>query len=117
MLTDEKIESLWRSIHHGKHMATGFNTFARAIEDAVREEMAKQEPVAWMSQTGTLARQKSAWHNRPLYAAPVVPDDMVMVPREPSEAMIKAARHAAGPSTATYTYKAMIAAAEKQNAG
>lgn len=39
MLSDEKIEELWRTINQGKFMATGFNTFARAIEAAVLAEL------------------------------------------------------------------------------
>lgn len=66
-----------------------------------------------------------------LYAAPVVQPDMVMVPREPTEAMLDAAmnryKHVSPEAKARYTqmhrdnfrcdYKAMIVAAEwKSNA-
>jgi hypothetical protein len=176
MLTDEKINEIFDldpNIKQGDwkgYKRAALVMAPRAIEQAVREEMAKQEPVAFLlngsrfklSFQSICCEACGAEHDRvscePLgmYAnelqgawvalvpaendrhirmvAPVVPDlivldpatggvrpfvppDMVMVPREPSEAMIEAARRAAGPSTATYTYKAMIAAAEKRNAG
>ena len=104
-------------------------------------ELKKQEPVAWcFVQNGFThyTDDKRDWYDAvgveevtPLYAAPVVQPDMVMVPMEPTEAMIDAAmnryKHVSPEAKARYTqmhrenfrcdYKAMIAAAEgKSNA-
>jgi len=69
-----------------------------AIEAAVLEAQGKQEPVAWAY---TINNSHSVFSAEkppedaydegtlyPLYAAPVVRPDMVMVPREPTEAML-----------------------------
>ena len=104
-------------------------------------EQSKQEPVAWYFCQGGFwhfTDEKRDWYNAvnveevvPLYAAPVVQTDRVMVPREPTEAMLDAAmnryQHVSPEAKARYTqmhrenfrcdYKAMIAAAEgKSNA-
>ena len=104
-------------------------------------ELKKQEPVAWcFVQNGFThyTDDKRDWYDAvgveevtPLYAAPVVQPDMVMVPMEPTEAMIDAAmnryKHVSPEAKARYTkmhrenfrcdYRAMIAAAEgKSNA-
>ena len=114
---------------------------AEAIEAAVLEAHGKQEPVAWcFVQNGFThyTDDKRDWYDAvgveevtPLYAAPVVQPDMVMVPMEPTEAMIDAAmnryKHVSPEAKARYTkmhrenfrcdYRAMIAAAEgKSNA-
>ena len=116
-----------------------------AIEAAVLEAQ-KQEPVAWMHWYkyydgtdvvkvaighATTFNDRSPFRSEPLYAAPVVQPDMVLVPREPTEAMLDAAmnryKHVSPEAKARYTqmhrenfrcdYKAMIAAAEgKSNA-
>ena len=109
-----------------------------AIEAAVREELAKQEPVAWWceryfddeeeAQNYCDTKAQIAESITPLYAAPVVQPDMVMVPMEPTEAMIDAAmnryKHVSPEAKARYTkmhrenfrcdYRAMIAEAEKE---
>ena len=117
-----------------------------AIEAAVLEaQKQKQEPVAWMyedvtangSATGVYLIADETFRTDPdvfpvfRHAAPVVQPDMVMVPREPTEAMLDAAmnryKHVSPEAKARYTqmhrenfrcdYKAMIAAAEgKSNA-
>ena len=178
-LTEEKIDDLAREMVKGDKSV---NWLARAIEAAVREELAKQvpvaratgyyggrsvvevlnpaaiipvgmalyaapmpvvqqEPVAWcFVQNGFThyTDDKRDWYDAvgveevtPLYAAPVVQPDMVMVPMEPTEAMIDAAmnryKHVSPEAKARYTkmhrenfrcdYRAMIAAAEgKSNA-
>ena len=106
-----------------------------AIEAAVLEELAKQKPAYTfhLDSTGAayLRGECVSKEGDPLYAAPVVQPDMVMVPREPTEAMLDAAmnryQHVSPEAKARYTqmhrenfrcdYKAMIAAAEgKSNA-
>lgn len=125
MLTDEKISELWMSLEPGA--AGNANVFARAIDAAVREEMAQgQEPVAWLDLTRfsraamTYASSfKVSYRQTPLYAAPVIPDGMVMVPREPSDQMIHAAKRNGAEGSdeeIASDYRAMIVAAEKQNA-
>lgn len=126
MLTDEKISELWMSLEPGA--AGNANVFARAIEAAVREEMAKQRPATWFIDVTTDGKSegryevaaKEYWGEDftiPLYAAPVVPDGMVMVPREPSDRMIHAAKRNGAEGSdeeIASDYRAMIAAAEKQ---
>ena len=106
-----------------------------AIEAAVLEELAKQKPAYTfhLDSTGAayLRGECVSKEGDPLYAAPVVQPDMVLVPREPTEAMLDAAmnryHHISPEAKARYTqmhrenfrcdYKAMIAAAEgKSNA-
>ena len=52
----------------------------------------QQEPVGWMDRDGDFYRLPVIENWSPphtlLYSAPVVPADMVLVPREPTEAMI-----------------------------
>jgi len=143
LLSDEKIETLWQ-----EHVLPGFGNqqkfisptvFARAIEAAVLEAQGKQEPVAWAY---TINNSHSVFSAEkppedaydegtlyPLYAAPVVQPDMVMVPREPTEAMLDAAmnryQHVSPEAKARYTqmhrenfrcdYRAMIAACEDKS--
>ena len=145
MLSDEQIDTIAESrkaiLLGGKPYFPWFD-FARAVEAAVLEELAKQEPVAWWceryfddeeeAQNYCDTKAQIAESITPLYAAPVVQPDMVMVPMEPTEAMLDAAmnryKHVSPEAKARYTqmhrenfrcdYKAMIAAAEgKSNAG
>ena len=58
---------------------------AQATIAEMREELAKQEPVAWMNPHGGVLQRLDTGIERetytiPLYAAPVVQPDMVMVP-------------------------------------
>ena len=148
--TDRRLINLLCRIHRdGGHYITEHG-LDKAVEDAdirVAEQnaaldaQAKQEPVAWAY---TINNSHSVFSAEkppedaydegtlyPLYAAPVVQPDMVMVPREPTEAMLDAAmnryKHVSPEAKARYTqmhrenfrcdYKAMIAAAEgKSNA-
>lgn len=135
MLTDEKIKEVVRNSAGGNpgryfpYVGTTYD-LCRAIEAAVREEMAKgQEPVAWRywkDKFGCWEYDEAKLEfpavpagtkMHPLYAAPVVPDDMVMVPREPSDQMIHAAKRNGAEGSdeeIASDYRAMIAAAEKQ---
>ena len=146
MLSDEQIDTIAESrkaiLLGGKPYFPWFD-FARAVEAAVLEELAKQEPVAWMHwfkyYDGTHVVRVAIGHcpkyndqdpfrSEPLFAAPVVQPDMVTVPREPTEAMLDAAmnryKHVSPEAKARYTqmhrenfrcdYRAMIAAAEKE---
>ena len=134
-LSDDQIKEVW-SVSCGNTQEEMRIDFARAIEAAVLEAQAKQEPVAWcFVQNGFThyTDDKRDWYDAvgveevtPLYAAPIVQPDMVMVPREPTEKMIDAAmgryQHVSPEAKARYTqmhrenfrcdYKAMIAAAE-----
>lgn len=71
-----------------------------AIEAAVLEAQGKQEP--WPFNADRVTYHK---------AAPVVQPDMVMVPREPTEAMLNSCWRDY-PEAARETWRAMIAAAE-----
>ena len=93
------------------------------IEAAVLEAQGKQEPVAWAytinNSHSVFSAEKppeDAYDEgtlHPLFAAPVVRPDMVMVPRKPTEVMLevmaKLQFHAP-----QERYRAMIAAAEKE---
>ena len=100
-----------------------------AIEAAVLEAQSGQEEVGYVGEYVLPTKNLKA--GTPLYAAPIVQPDMVMVPREATEAMLDAAmnryKHVSPEAKARYTqmhrenfrcdYKAMIAAAEgKSNA-
>lgn len=109
----------------------GLARIARAIEAAVREELAKQEPVTWGVDWGidgdksccSIVKHHS-FGKKEIVAVeysptPVVPDGMVMVPREPSDQMIYAAKWNGAEGSdeeIASDYRAMIAAAEKQDA-
>lgn len=108
LLSDEKILEIARKLAYMDNL-----TFARAIEAAVLEAHGKQEPVAWLARgihggkviaaklhdykqdadntASVFIEHYGAAETVPLYAAPVVQPDMVMVPREPTEAMLDAA--------------------------
>ena len=154
LLSDEKINEIVREASRGaatRRDGTPSQRIARAIEAAVLEAQGKQEPVAWcvayddprmgrIHSNPTMCEPEVDAHvskcggvvvKVPLFAAPVVQPDMVMVPREPTEAMLDAAmnryKHVSPEAKARYTqmhrenfrcdYKAMIAAAEgKSNA-
>ncbi|HMX92324.1 MAG TPA: hypothetical protein PLY42_13205, partial [Nitrospira sp.] len=113
--TDRRLINLLCRIHRdGGHYITEHG-LDKAVEDAdirVAEQnaaldaQAKQEPVAWMHwfkyYDGTDVVRVAIGHcpkyndqdpfrSEPLFAAPVVQPDMVMVPREPTEAMLDAA--------------------------
>lgn len=132
MLTDEQSQAIFHSEHCNisKDLA---GVLCRAIEAAVLEAQGKQEPVAWMHwykyYDGTdvvkvaighapTFNDQSPFRSEPLFAAPVVQPDMVMVPREATPEMVSA-----GYSKITMeienssrdisdVYRAMIAAAE-----
>ena len=122
-LTEEKIKELVRGASPD---ASGMCRLARAIEAAVREELAKQEPVANVFSCRYIAELRiysSQVHSYlplasgdSLYAAPVVPDGMVLVPMEPTEKMILAGdgeNHMTVPTEyVADIWKAMIAAAQ-----
>jgi hypothetical protein len=94
--------------------------WANKLRKAVREEMTKgQEPVAWVNMTGLenpendtfiVRRHNIPPHMVPLYLHPTPPPEgMVMVPKEPTEAMKKSA---AGLLYASEIYRAMLTAYE-----
>ena len=148
--TDQRLLNLLCRIHrdgghyiakHGLDKAVEDADIRVAEQNAALDAQAKQEPVAWcFVQNGFThyTDDKRDWYDAvgveevtPLYAAPVVQPDMVMVPMEPTEAMIDAAmnryKHVSPEAKARYTkmhrenfrcdYRAMIAAAEgKSNA-
>ena len=92
-----------------------------AIEAAVLEELAKQKPAYTfhLDSTGAayLRGECVSKEGAPLYAAPIVPPDMVMVPREPTEEMLLAAGSIAFMDELAEDYRRLIAAAEgKSNA-
>lgn len=132
MLTDEQINEIVREAARGSATRRDGSTsmrIARAVEAAVLEAQGKQEPVAWVYYPKGVGEKYVTYTNpaslnlgkqagriayiQPLYAAPVVQPDMVMVPREPTEAMLevmaKLQFHAP-----QERYRAMIAAAEKE---
>lgn len=137
MLSEQQIDAIRKSLP----AVCSHVDAIRATEDFIRAELAGQEPVAWMhwfkyydgSDVVRVAighcpkyNDQDPFRSEPLFAAPVVQPDMVMVPREPTEAMIDAAmnryQHVSPEAKARYTkmhrenfrcdYKAMIAAAE-----
>ena len=145
--TDQRLLNLLCRIHrdgghyiakHGLDKAVEDADIRVAEQNAALDAQAKQEPVAWcFVQNGFThyTDDKRDWYDAvgveevtPLYAAPVVQPDMVMVPREPTEAMLDAAmnryKHVSPEAKARYTqmhrenfrcdYRAMIAAAEKE---
>ena len=148
--TDQRLLNLLCRIHrdgghyiaeHGLDKAVEDADIRVAEQNAALDAQAKQEPVAWcFVQNGFThyTDDKRDWYDAvgveevtPLYAAPVVQPDMVMVPREATEAMLDAAmnryQHVSPEAKARYTqmhrenfrcdYRAMIAAAEgKSNA-
>ena len=169
MLTDGKIARLMcENLAPDTRKATkGYDIEAlcRAIEAAVRAELAVQEPAAWQPietaprdgtsiivYTGSTVGQARWWretrycegsvrptepagfywaedghksglcratHWRPIptYAPPVVQPDMVLVPGEPTDAMLVAATEVNKTLNAeqiVFLYRAMIAAAEKE---
>ena len=110
-----------------------FNSMQQRIAEleAQLAELKKQEPVAWYARINnewdSFTREKppeDAYDEgtlQPLYAAPVVQPDMVLVPREPTEAMLDAVIDERMEALATGKdhnlldiYRAMIAAAEKE---
>lgn len=139
LLSEEQINDIVREAARGsatRRNGTTSQRIARAIEAAVLAELAKQEPVGLIR-----IRGGDVVHMEPyaacldvpngdysLYAAPVVQPDMVMVQREPTEAMIDAAmnryQHGSESAARLYMtmhrenfrcdYRAMIAAAEKE---
>ena len=122
-LSDEKIDEIakdYKAILLGGNPYFPWFDYAKAIEDAVLEAQGKQkqEPLPFSADRVT-------YHK----AAPVVQPDMVLVPREPTEAMLDAAmnryQHVSPEAKARYTqmhrenfrcdYRAMIAACEDKS--
>ena len=76
-----------------------------------------QEPVAWMGRDGEdFSYKESSYFTKPLFLAPppAIPDHMCLVPKEPTEAMILAARqsHEEEAYLPYSVYKSMIEAAQ-----
>ena len=143
--TDQRLLNLLCRIHrdgghyiaeHGLDKAVEDADIRVAEQNAALDAQAKQEPVAWWCE-GYFDDEKEAQNYcdtkaqiaesiTPLFAAPVVPPDMVMVPREATEAMLDAAmnryKHVSPEAKARYTqmhrenfrcdYRTMLAAAE-----
>ncbi len=90
--------------------------------EAENAELRKDaEPVAWMAESGSTVlpdeNTNPTYYNTPLYLRPApIPPGMVLVPKEPTEAMVEAGCNAIQwyekEHTARYTYRAMIAAAQ-----
>lgn len=161
LLNDEQINAIVREASRNsatRRDGTTSQRIARAIEAAVLEAQAKQEPVAfgWRDVAEELPTEAQEvlfvrgdkvvhgawiggifWHSNtkmaaakwmplppvdlpPLYAAPVVQPDMVMLPRKITAKMNEAAwaEMAGGDVTSTEelqrAFDAMIAAAEKE---
>lgn len=123
-MTDEQAQKIFHSEHCNisKDLA---GILYRAIEAAVLEAQKQEpEPEWWYAKINnewdSFTREKppkdayDAGTLQPLYAAPVVQPGMVMVPREPTEAMRIAAMNAlvSKDDWPTSVYQAMIAAAE-----
>ena len=137
LLSDEQAQKIFQSEHCNisKDLA---GILYRAIEAAVLEAQGKQKPVAWLARgihggkaiaaklhdykqdadntASVFLKHYGAAETVPLYAAPVVQPDMVMVPREPSETIVKAMEQqwmcGSQIDMAKREYRAMIAAAE-----
>lgn len=96
MLSDEKIIAIAKQtgmLHPvEQEMHDACVAYTRAIEAAVLAEQAKEDPVhPWRKR-----RVDEHYEARPLYLHPApAPEGMVMVPREPTEAILKAARDTA----------------------
>ena len=93
-----------------------------ALTEAI-EQMEDVEPVAWMCETSEGSKYlqwfKENYANRatPLYPHPApIPDDMVLVPREPTHAMcgVMVFDSLCYKPSKAHIYKAMIAAWEKE---
>ena len=80
-------------------------------------EQQSQEPVAWMGRDGEdFSYKESSYFTKPLFLAPqpAIPEGYMLAPKEPTEAMILAARHShEGEVYLPYSvYKSMIEAAQ-----
>ena len=103
ILTDEEVSVI---------TGIGFEATGRAIEQAILNKLSEQEPVAW-NQAG-----------KPLYLhpKPSAPEGYVLVPVEPTEAMIYAGREAdrdwqysnSEENGLAVIYKAMLSAARSE---
>lgn len=134
ILTDEKIKELahrraWRykkssDPHHSDTYTFNDLTlgdFARAIESAVREELAKQEPVAWMNPYGGVLQRLDTGLERetytiPLYAAPVVQPDKYEALTTMLEGALAHAEVFGNGNISTEVIRKLIAAAQESNA-
>lgn len=125
MLSDEKIKEL--AIKHFGGLSPEITLtrnsqrFARAVESAVREELAKQEPVAWMNPHGGVLQRLDTGIERetytiPLYASPVVPDDMVQKLRDILQMLLQEPDTKAALFKAEDMLREVIAAAQESNA-
>ena len=97
ILTDEEVSVI---------TGIGFEATGRAIEQAVLNKLSGQKPVCYGNQTALdnmlddrvaeVAGVRDGWRKTPLYLhpAPSAPEGYVMVPVEPTEAMIYAGREA-----------------------
>lgn len=137
LLSDDELNKC--ALAQGFHLTYHLRDFARAIEAAILAEQgklaeqAKADPMAWWcclpGQDVVLLLEEPSddrypqGYKAPLYLHPApAPKGMVMVPREPTEAMIKAGEEAddncmtTSPAyAATDIYRAMIAASEKEH--
>lgn len=80
-------------------------------------EQHSQEPVAWMGRDGEdFSYKESSYFTQPLFLAPqpTIPEGYVLVPKEPTEAMVLAARqsHEEEAYLPYSVYKSMIEAAQ-----
>lgn len=118
MLSDEKVSELW---YANAPLGNFAFKFARAIEAAVLAELAETKPVGVFDVYGDSYIQIKPEHadetSVKLYLHPApAPEGMVMVPREPTQAMLDAGYNAgmySKPACAR-AYEFMIAAAEKE---
>jgi hypothetical protein len=103
--------------------ADEFNAELDKTITAIRDHLANTkdvEPVAWLCH-GTASRAKGCKECEPLYLHPApIPPGMVLVPEEPTEAMIKASWDLSSvgfvdgqQKLISVAYKAMLAAAKK----
>jgi DNA repair exonuclease SbcCD ATPase subunit len=95
---------------------------AQATIAEMREELAKQEPVAWMNPHGGVLQRLDTGLERetytiPLYASPVVPDDMVQKLRDILQMLLQEPDTKAALFKAEDMLREVIAAAQESNAG
>ena len=94
---------------------------AQATIAEMREELAKQEPVAWMNPHGGVLQRLDTGIERetytiPLYASPVVPDDMVQKLRDILQMLLQEPDTKAALFKAEDMLREVIAAAQESNA-
>ena len=94
---------------------TDYYTIPLYAAPPAKVEQQSQEPVAWMGRDGEdFSYKESSYFTKPLFLAPppATPEGYVLVPKEPTKKMQKAALAAEDDAFGVGIYKAMIAAAQ-----